>query len=93
MHSVMHVDLSVARVRAFRTSKGWSINALAAAAGLGESTIRRIDDPDWSPTVRILRKLEAVIPPGFEAPVDQADAENVASRPAAIHGNSRGGME
>jgi ribosome-binding protein aMBF1 (putative translation factor) len=54
------------RIRAFRLSAGWSKNRLARESGLRESTIRAMDDQDWSPTVSTLRALEKVIPPEFE---------------------------
>lgn len=73
----MLIDQSIARVRAYRQAKGWSILRLAKEAGLGESTIRRLDSPDWCPTAGTLRQLEAVIPESFDpnVPTEQpADA-------------------
>jgi ribosome-binding protein aMBF1 (putative translation factor) len=62
----MLIDQSIARVRAYRQAKGWSILRLAKEAGLGESTIRRLDSPDWCPTAGTLRQLEAIIPEAFD---------------------------
>lgn len=73
----MLIDQSIARVRAYRQAKGWSILRLAKEAGLGESTIRRLDSADWCPTAGTLRQLESVIPADFtpQEPVEQsADA-------------------
>ncbi|MBP7337691.1 helix-turn-helix transcriptional regulator [Niveispirillum sp.] len=68
----MLIDQSIARVRAYRQAKGWSILRLAKEAGLGESTIRRLDSPDWCPTAGTLRQLESVIPADF-TPVDTVE--------------------
>ena len=40
----------------------WSILRYAKESGLPESTIRKMDRPEWCPTASTLRKLEAVIP-------------------------------
>lgn len=53
------------RIRAFRLQAGWSKNKLARESGLRESTIRAMDEADWSPTVSTLRALEKVIPAEF----------------------------
>ena len=61
----MLINQSIARVRAFRQAKGWSILRFATEAGMGESTIRRMDDPAWSPNAETLRRLEALVPESF----------------------------
>jgi len=66
-------DDSIDRIRAWRKSAGWSINRLGSECGLNESTLRDIDNPDWNPRAETLRKLEAVIPPGWQ-PGDKAPA-------------------
>ena len=63
----MMTDRAIARIRAYRRFKGWSLTRLAGAAGMSESTIRHLDAPDWSPTADTMRRLEAVIPSEFEA--------------------------
>lgn len=68
----MLTDQAIARVRAYRRAMRWSVNRLATEAGMGESTIRRMDDPDWAPTTTILRQLEAVIPAGWKEPPSEA---------------------
>jgi ribosome-binding protein aMBF1 (putative translation factor) len=57
----MSVDQAIERVRKFRAEKGWTINRFATKAGVTESTLRKIDDPDWNPERRTLKKLEAVM--------------------------------
>lgn len=76
----MFIDSSITRIRAYRAAMTWSVLRLATEAGLNESTIRRIDDPTWSPTADTLRKLEAIIPADF-------DPENVAEPGAERHAN------
>lgn len=41
---------------------------------MGESTIRHMDRPEWSPTADTLRRLESVIPPGFRVPSARKEA-------------------
>lgn len=55
------VTQSIARIRAFRLAKGWTINRMAREAGLTESSIRNMDRPDWNPESRTLERLEATI--------------------------------
>lgn len=61
----MSIDASIERVRAYRRFRGWSINRMATEAAIGESTIRRIDAPDWNPNTDTLRRLETIIPADF----------------------------
>jgi ribosome-binding protein aMBF1 (putative translation factor) len=61
----MMIDQAISRVRAYRRHRGWSILRFAKEVGIGESTIRRMDHPSWSPTADTLRKLESVIPDDF----------------------------
>lgn len=65
----MLINQSIDRIRSFRRAKGWSILRYAKAAGMGESTIRRMDDPSWSPTAETLRRLESLIPDDFNKEV------------------------
>lgn len=67
----MSIDLAIARIRAYRRVMGWSVLKFATEAGMGESTIRKMDREDWSPTADTLRKLEAVVPPDFQPPAEQ----------------------
>jgi len=62
----MTIDAVLRRIRAYRQSQGLSRRAFAHCAGLQESSIRLMDDDEWSPSVRTLRRLEAVIPEGFQ---------------------------
>lgn len=52
-------------VRAYRKAAKLTRTELALRAGLGRNTLLGMDDPDWSPVWRTLKKLEAVIPPDF----------------------------
>ena len=56
------IDQSIKRVRSYRYARKWSRLRLAKESGLRESTLRYLDHPEWSPTARILRRLEAVVP-------------------------------
>lgn len=59
MTSIQNV---ISRIRAFRADRQWSIHRLGREAGIGESTIRKMDSADWNPTKEIIERLEAVIP-------------------------------
>lgn len=52
---------AIRQVRSFRAKSGWSLNKLAKRAGLRESTIRNIDDPEWNPEFETLKKLEILV--------------------------------
>lgn len=71
MRDMSSIHDVISRIRAYRIEQGWSIHRLGREAGVGESTIRRMDSADWNPTRDILHRLEAVIPenwhPGEEA--------------------------
>ena len=55
----MTAQASIEQVREFAVKVGLTRWQLAKAAGLGIMTLRHMNDPDWSPTVNTLRKLEA----------------------------------
>lgn len=57
----MLTEQAINRVREFRKSRGWSLSLFARAAGLKESTIRKMDSDDWNPETKTLAKLEAVV--------------------------------
>lgn len=57
---------SIARIRAYRSFRGWKLNRLAKEAGLRESSIRFMDQDDWNPESKTLHSLESVIPVGFD---------------------------
>lgn len=92
----MLIDQSIERIRAYRQVQGWSILRLAKESGMGESTIRRLDDPTWSPTADTLRKLEAVIPADFfahtpaPAPSPPGAATSPAGSPTGALGDTDG---
>lgn len=62
----MSIEQTITRVRAFRAFKSWTVSRFAAEAGIGESAIRKMDDPDWNPEAKTLKRLEAVIPAAFK---------------------------
>jgi len=71
----MMIDEAIARVRAYRMDRGWSILRYAKEAGMGESTIRHMDHPTWSPTADTLRRLERIIPADWRpGSVETSDA-------------------
>jgi ribosome-binding protein aMBF1 (putative translation factor) len=57
----MLTEQAIQRVRTFRKDRGWTLSKFAREAELRESTIRKMDDPDWNPEHRTLAKLEAVV--------------------------------
>lgn len=66
--TVLAVDAVIARIRCFMEARGWSKHALCKASGVPYTTVSRMDDPDWNPQADTLRRLEAVIPPGWSPP-------------------------
>ena len=65
----MLTDQAIRRVRAYARAKGLSPSGLAKAGGLSKNACSGMDRDGWSPRVSTLRKLEALIPEGFdEAP-------------------------
>ena len=62
----MKVDNILNRIRAYRKESGLTISGYGRRAGVAEATIRNMDEPDWSPNVRTVRLLEAVIPDDFQ---------------------------
>lgn len=58
-------DNVIDRIRAWMTANRYSVNGFATIAGVSEGTLRGIHEADWQPSVRTLRKLEAVIPAGW----------------------------
>jgi len=60
----MNVDKNIAAIRCFALRKGWRKAELALKAGLHQNTLRDFDNPEWSPNVRTLRALEAIMPAG-----------------------------
>jgi len=57
----MDIRQNIDRIRTFRQERGWSVSRLAKAAGLRESSIRKIDSEDWNPESKTLAKLEEAI--------------------------------
>ncbi|MBK8159151.1 MAG: helix-turn-helix transcriptional regulator [Rhodospirillaceae bacterium] len=91
MMAAMHIDLSISRIRAYRRQQGWSVLRLANTAGLRESTIRQLEDPNWSPTASTLRKLEAIVPADFQPPVPVNENGTTKSAPEPVE--ATGGSE
>ena len=71
----MSIESAISRVRAFAAATGWAASRYAREAGLGETTLRGFDSDSWNPTADTLRKLEAVIPPGWQ-PGDEVAPES-----------------
>lgn len=66
MRDMSSIQDVISRIRAYRLEKGWSIHRLGREAGVGESTIRKMDSAEWNPTRDILHRLEAVIPADWQ---------------------------
>ncbi|HQS18632.1 helix-turn-helix transcriptional regulator [Reyranella sp.] len=69
----------IVRLRAWANARGWTKSRFAVEAGLRDTTLRGFHDDDWNPTREILARLEAVIPPDWQAgdpvPVSEAASE------------------
>lgn len=65
MHPMQtEIDTLLERIRDYRRHQGWSLNKLANAAGVPWSVLQGMDDPDWSPSLKTLRALLAVMKSG-----------------------------
>lgn len=68
----------IARLRAYAAARGWNKWEFARQAGLRDTVLRHFDRPEWNPTVETLRRLEALIPEGWQAgdklPADTGEA-------------------
>lgn len=63
------IDAAIHRIRAYAISQGWSVSKLAKESGCNWGAVSGVfDDPDWSPTVRTLRRMESVVPADFVPP-------------------------
>jgi 3,4-dihydroxy 2-butanone 4-phosphate synthase/GTP cyclohydrolase II len=71
---MIYSEKALERVVRYAEATGISRNGLANKAGLNESTIRSLGDPQWDPRVSTLKKLEAVIPDDFSADLPVSDA-------------------
>lgn len=57
--------MAIQRIREFRKETGINRHAFAVNADVAEKTVRNIDDDDWNPNLRTLRRLESIIPDDF----------------------------
>ncbi len=74
------------RIRAWASANKLKPATLARQAGLAEVVTRDLDQEDWSPSSRSIRRLEALIPPGWKAgdPVNEPDATDATAIDAAL---------
>ncbi|WP_417624988.1 hypothetical protein [Paremcibacter congregatus] len=70
----MKIDTVLNRIRLFRARSGLNASQFAKHVGLGDTTLRKMMDQDWNPTVAILRTIEKTIPPEF---TDNANDDDV----------------
>lgn len=77
---------AIARIRAWRRANDWTAHRYAAEASVPEGSTRRMDDDGWSPTLRTLRKLDAVVPAGWQ-PGDATPAHPDAPAASAAAGS------
>ncbi len=79
----MTVEATIGRLRTFASDRGWTKSRFAREAGLPDTTLRGFHEPHWNPTAETLRKLEAVIPPDWAAPVeDHRSGDDALGAPA-----------
>ena len=64
----------VERIRAFAHQPGWSKARLASESGLHPNALRSLDEPDWSPRLDTLVKVEAAIERLTTPPPDEGRA-------------------
>ncbi|GAB5388470.1 MAG: hypothetical protein Alpg2KO_14380 [Alphaproteobacteria bacterium] len=58
----MTIDTTLTRIRSYFQHKGWSAHRVGVECGVSYIAVRSLFDPEFSPTLTTLRKLEAVIP-------------------------------
>lgn len=52
----------IRRIEAYANAQGWVKSRLAKEAALRDTTLRHFGKPEWNPTLRIIRQIEAIIP-------------------------------
>jgi len=62
---MIHIDLALARLRAYLSQPGKTRTRLAIDAGVPEGCVRNIDSEDWNPRIKTFKKLEEAIPENF----------------------------
>lgn len=85
MTDAADIDKSLIRVRAYAKARGWGANRYATEAELNEATVRPMFRDNWNPTAETLRKLEAVIPAGWQPGDDVSPSDGAAT---AAHSHS-----
>lgn len=81
----MLLEQCIERVRSYFNLNDFTKSGIAKYCGLkGEGTIRWMHEDGWSPTTKILRKMEQAIPEGWEIgdPVDGDRAHKMESEAA-----------
>ena len=78
---------AVKRIRAWRKAAALAPSRLAVLAEVAEASLRRIDDDDWNPTVATLRKLEGILPPGWQ--IGDPVPASLPRKPAPTSGKAR----
>lgn len=61
----MSTEHALRRIRAYAAHRRLAKSRLAVEAGLSRNALMGMDRSDWSPTVKTVRKIEAIIPPEF----------------------------
>lgn len=55
------IDETLQHIRSSAKSLGWTAAELARRAGVSWATVCDFEDPNWSPTVKTLRKVEKAL--------------------------------
>ncbi|MBI3453565.1 MAG: hypothetical protein HY057_12220 [Rhodospirillales bacterium] len=64
------LDRTLDRIRAYAAYHKWRPARFAIKAGLTPNALRDFNTPGWNPRTDTLRRLEAIIPADFHAPVE-----------------------
>jgi transcriptional regulator with XRE-family HTH domain len=78
-----------ARLRALRTTRGWSLDALAAAANLSASTISRVETGKRAISLDVLVPLARALQVDLDGLLSVADHDDVVIRPVPSTSPSR----
>lgn len=63
------IEQTLQHIRTSAKSLGWTAAELARRAGVSWATVSDFENPDWSPTVKTLRKVEKALEQASANPV------------------------
>lgn len=68
-----NTDIEIIRIRQFVREKGWSKMGFAKLIGVTDTTIKRLFEDGYNPTLSTLRRMQSVIPKGYKVKINSAE--------------------